>query len=149
MATKIKKNSPLPILILAIVTVLAIVGYFGYTFTKSTILPSQTSSSKTILQDPKILSFVRSKLSLSQKALIEVTIDEGNYAYGNAGEPDGAGFYWAAVKTNGVWSYIMSGNGIPDCKEITIFPLGTFGGKFDTCVQGSVLIDRNTSKLVK
>ena len=37
----------------------------------------------------------------------------------------------------------MSGNGIPNCKEVEIFPVGTFDGKFDECYQdGTALICR-------
>lgn len=110
---------------------------------KFTVVPTP----QIIVQDPALISFVHSKLSLSNKAKIEVTIYEGNYAYGNAGEPDGPGFYWAAGKINDVWSDIVSGNGIPNCKDVDFIPAGTFNGKFDQCYSDKFqLIDRTKNK---
>ncbi|MBT3249871.1 MAG: hypothetical protein HN846_02505 [Candidatus Pacebacteria bacterium] len=90
-----------------------------------------------------LFSFIRSEFSLSERAIIEIKIDEKEYVYGTAGEPDSGGFYWAAVKDSGQWNYAMSGNGIPSCEEVEIFPIGTFNGKFDGCYQdGTTFIDR-------
>ena len=106
------------------------------------------------INDPELTKFVREYLKLSSEAQIGIEKIEGNYAYGSGGAKDGAGFYWAAAKKDGQWNYAFGGNGIPDCSEVEIFPVGTFknaaGGKFDVCYNSQVdLIDRRTGLPVK
>ncbi len=103
----------------------------------SSIKPSTNDNA-----DPDLLNFIKTEFKLSDQATIEVKAVEGVYAWGNAGEPDGGGYYWAAAKVNDKWNYSMSGNGIPDCTQVSIFPVGLFGGKFDDCYEESNLISR-------
>lgn len=137
-----KKNGFIPLIIILVIAILGVVGYVSY---KNPSKPQPAASPNTpqeVIKDAALIAIVRSKLSLSNKATVEVTIDEGNYAYGNAGELNGAGFYWAAAKENNIWSYVMSGNGIPNCKDVEIFLVGTFAGKFNQCYDNSKLVDR-------
>ena len=105
--------------------------------------------------DVSLVNFVKNKLSGSPESSIQIEKIEGDYALGSAGTASGYGFYWAAAKINNQWSYIISGNGIPECREVEIFPVGTFklagqGGKFDDCYNDkSDLIDRKTGLSVK
>ncbi len=106
--------------------------------------------------DANLISFVKSKLSNSPESSISVEKNEGAYALGSASTADGSGFYWAAAKINNQWSYLMSGNGIPSCKDVETFPVGTFrsgfgeDGKFDICYKSQLeLINRRTGLPIK
>ena len=100
--------------------------------------------------DKELINFLRKELNLSENAIITIEKDEGNYVLGNGGEPEGSGFYWAAAKKDGQWNYVFGGNGIPNCSDVKVFPVGTFGGKFDDCYNDkSELIDRKTGLLIK
>lgn len=107
------------------------------------------------LVDKELINFLRKQLNLSENAIIEIEKDEGNYVLGSGGEPEGGGFYWAAAKKDGQWNYAFLGNGIPECSEVEVFPVGTFksalpGGKFDECYNDkNELIDRKTGLLIK
>lgn len=103
------------------------------------------SISYRFLNKPKkenVTDFVRKSLNLSKSAKIEIKIQDGNYVYGLANENNTSGFYWAAAKIDGLWKYIYSGNGIPRCDDVKIFPVGvlkneTGKGQFDSCIDTS------------
>ena len=108
--------------------------------------PKVTSETPIAINDPELTKFVRKYLKLDPEVQIGIKKIEGNYAYGTGGVKDGVGFYWAAAKKDGQWNYAFGGNGIPECSEVEIFPIGTFGGKFDDCYQTKKrMINRNNS----
>ena len=116
--------------------------------------PKTTPTTPVVINDLELIKFVREYLKLGPEVQIEIKKIEGNYAYGTGGAKDGAGFYWAVAKKDGQWNYAFGGNGIPECKEVEIFPVGTFklagqDGKFDICYNKSELIDRKTGLPVK
>lgn len=117
--------------------------------------PKVTSETPVAIDNPELIEFVRGYLKRGAETQFKIEKVEGNYAYGTGGIENAFGFYWAAAKKNGEWNYAFGGNGIPECKEVEIFPVGTFklvgqGGKFDDCYNDkSELIDRKTGFLVK
>lgn len=113
--------------------------------------PKVTSETPVAIDNPELIEFVRSYLKMTAEARFEIEKVEGDYAYGTGGAENASGFYWAAAKKDGQWNYAFSGNGIPSCSEVEIFPVGTFfrekfGGKFDECYQTQKrMINRNNS----
>lgn len=144
------------LVIIFVTSFLILIGKSKPTPTDSLTQPSDSEEqiaavTPAALSDPKLVEFVRSYLKKGAETQFKIEKVEGNYAYGTGGSKDGAGFYWAAAKKDGQWNYAFSGNGIPSCYEVEIFPVGTFfrekfGGKFDECYQTQKrMINRNNS----
>ena len=165
-----KKKNYLPWLLGILVLVVIPAAFFLILTSKSKLTPTsnkvkessaEINEPKTILEipviinNPELIKFVKNRLKMTDGSLVSIEKIEGNYALGSAGTKDGPGFYWAAAKKDGQWNYAFGGNGIPECKEVEIFPVGTFklaigGGKFDECYNNkNELIDRKTGLPVK
>lgn len=141
--SKLQKGVSLVLILFLVVLVLtAGLGayYFYYVRSNSNTTPSPAPVSNnatplyTGYNGPmlgEISEFVRAKLGLDTSSVIGVQKVEGDYALGSILEPEEPGSYWAIAKINGEWSYIITVNGTPKCKDVEIFPVGTFGGIFD------------------
>lgn len=135
-----------PLIIILVIAILGVVVYFAY---KS--FYQNQSNLNLNNKYPEIVSFVRTKLKLSNGAMIEIKRVDGDYSYGKAGESNDSGYYWGVAKVNGQLDYVFVGNGIPNCKDVEIFPIGVLktasgGGQFDICYKdNTILFDRKTN----
>lgn len=84
-------------------------------------------------------AYEKEKGALEAGETFSVSQNDGTYAKGMVGGEGGGGF-WLAVKTNGVWDIIFSGQSNPECSLLSQYNYPA--SMMSTCVQNGNEVNR-------